>query len=157
VVVCVPEEPEAAFVELDVDVCEFDEPVPAVDEPFVLAEAFEEPELLEPMLEVAPWLPEPVLLLPEVVDVWVPDEPEPVDVEVEVEFCEPVDPALFDEPVCVDVEPEFPWLDPVALVDVLEFPEFDIVEVWVEVDAPWLAPVPVDWLPAEPCVELVVV
>lgn len=77
-------------------------------------------------------------MLLEVVDVCVPDEPEPVDADVEVEFCEPDDPELFDEPVCVDVEPEVPGLDPVAPVDVLDVVGVEIVEVCVEVDAPWV-------------------
>jgi hypothetical protein len=50
----------------------------------------------------------------------VPDDPDPVDADVDVEFCEPVDPELFDDDVCVAVEPPPPWLDPVDPVVVFD-------------------------------------
>ncbi len=101
--------PEPAVVELEVDVCEVELPVPDVEEePDVDACALEEPELLEPVVDVEPWLPDAVVLLLEVVEVCVPDDPELVVADVDVELCEPVDPELFDEPVCVVVEPELP-------------------------------------------------
>lgn len=53
VLVCELEEPVPAVVELDADVCDVPEPV-FDDDPLVLAWAFDEPDVLEPVLEVAP-------------------------------------------------------------------------------------------------------
>ena len=102
------EEPEPAVVELDVEVCVPEEPEPAVADPVVFEVAFDEPELLTPVAEVEPELPDAFVELLEVVEVWVPDDPLPVLAYVVVEFCEPDDPELFVEPVWLEVAPELP-------------------------------------------------
>lgn len=89
-------------------------------------------------------------------DVCVPVEPDVVDADVDVEFWEPDVAALFDEPLCVEVEPE-PETVPLALVDVLDDDGIELVEVWLDVDAPWVPFELLDAVPVAPCVELVVV